>query len=133
MKLKDGTEVQDPRLGRLVQFDERSRGFPIRALVEGKPLRSYTWRVGAWLDQGAEGACVGFAFGHELYARPVVTPVSAGYAREEIYWKAQRIDPWPGGMYPDATPQYEGTSILAGAQVCQSLGPFCGISLGVWA
>ena len=123
-RLRDGTEAGDPRLGRLIQFDKRSRSYPIRTLVEGKPLRSYTWRVGVWLDQGAEGSCVGHAFAHELCARPVVTMVDHDYARRWIYFEAQKIDPWPGGMYPGGSPQYEGTSILAGAQVCQSLSHF---------
>jgi hypothetical protein len=124
LTLKDGTEASDPRLGRLKQFDPRSRNFPIRTAVDGKPIRSYTWRVGAWLDQLSEGSCVGHAFAHELCARPVVTMVDHTYARETIYWEAQKADPWSGGMYPGATPRYEGTSILAGAQVCQSIGHF---------
>jgi hypothetical protein len=122
--LRDGSTVFDARLDRLVQFDPRSRSFPIRALVADKPFRSYTWSVGAHLNQGAEGACVGFAFAHELNARPMVTPTDNRSAREAIYWESQKIDEWPGGSYPDASPRYEGTSILAGAKVCQNLGHF---------
>jgi hypothetical protein len=40
------------------------------------------------------------------------------------YWEMQKIDYWPGGSYPGATPYYEGTSTLAGAKVMQSLGYF---------
>jgi hypothetical protein len=39
-----------------------------------------------------------------------------------IYHEAQKIDPWPGGDYPGAFPQYEGSSVLAGVQVAQRLG-----------
>lgn len=108
----------DPRLGRLIEFDERSRDFPIRTLLleagEPKPPRSYTWRVGVWLDQGQEGACVGFAWAHELAARPRVVGVDAGIARG-IYRRAQDLDSWPGA-------DYSGTSVLAGAKATLELG-----------
>lgn len=98
MKLRDGSKVKDARLARLQQFDKRSLGYPVKAVVGGKPLRSYTWSCGKWLDQGQEGACVGFAWTHELIARPaVVTGVAAAFAREKVYWEAQKIDPWEGG------------------------------------
>lgn len=115
-ELADGSSVTDPRLGRLIQFDERSRAFQIRAFVADKPPRSYTWDVPVWLNQLSEGSCVGHAFAHELCARPVRTFVDHQYARW-IYHQAQKVDPWPGE-------DYEGTSVLAGAKVCQSLGHF---------
>ena len=123
MKLKDGSEVGDPRLGRLIQFDERSRSYPIRQLVAGKSHRSYTWRVDTWLNQGSEGSCVGHAWAHELAARPAVIPVGRHIAIA-VYYAAQERDPWPGGSYPGAQPFYEGTSVLAGAQVCLELNYF---------
>jgi hypothetical protein len=55
--LKDGTQVEDIRLDRLVEFDERSRSFPISALTATKKPRSYTWRNTEWYDQRSEGAC----------------------------------------------------------------------------
>lgn len=123
MKLRDGSTVQDGRLARLQQFDERSRKFPVRKAVGAKPLRSYTWSCDKWLDQGPDGACVGFSWTHELIARPaVVVGVAAAFAKEKVYWEAQKIDPWPGGSYPGASPVYEGTSVLAGAKVLQKLG-----------
>ena len=67
---------------------------------------------------------MGHAWAHELIARPVVTLVDHTYARERIYWEAQKIDPWDGGAYPGAAPFYEGTAVLAGAKVCQALGHF---------
>lgn len=123
--LKDGTTPADPRLGRLPQFDERSRAFPIMATLATAPTepRGYTWRCSSTLDQGAEGSCVGHAWAHELIARPAeATGVDHPYARERIYWEAQRLDDWPGGAYPGATPGYEGTSVLAGAKVVAGLG-----------
>lgn len=127
IKLKDGTTVEDPRLDRLVEFDEASRSYPIRALTTStaKP-RSYTWRCHDWFDQGREGACVGFAIGHELAARPaeVKTGLDYNVLVRDFYHEAQKIDPWPGGSYPGASPQYAGTSVLAGLKVAQKKGYF---------
>lgn len=130
-ELKDGTTVEDPRLDRLIEFDERSREYPIRATLRGKPPRSYTWRVQApfIIDQGQEGACVGFSVVNELQARPSEVTFDSlseanSFARNGIYHPAQRIDPWPGGAYPGASPFYEGTSVLAGVKVAHSKGYF---------
>lgn len=122
--LKGGGITRDRRLDRIAQYDPRSRQFSIAALqVEGKPLRSYTWRCNEHFDQGPDGACVAFATAHELAARPSeVKGLTNRRILEEIYWEAQKIDPWEGGAYPGADPQYEGTSVLAGAQIARKLG-----------
>lgn len=124
--LRDGTTPADPRLGRLPQFDERSRAYPVRAALapaQQAAPRGYTWRCTTTLDQGSEGSCVGHAWAHELLARPAeATGVDHPYARERLYWAAQQLDEWEGGAYPGATPQYEGTSVLAGAKVVSGLG-----------
>jgi hypothetical protein len=130
MTLKDGSTPNDPRLGRIYQEDWRSLNFMaadrMTSLQMSKP-RSFSWQIpGAIvLDQGQEGACVGFGWTHELLAKPMAIPQLDGtFAREKIYWPAQVQDEWPGGAYPAAEPRYEGTSVLAGAKVCQSLGYF---------
>lgn len=121
--LRDQSVTLNPRLTRLVQFDERSRNYPIKELVGSKNPRSYTWRCDATLDQGPDGACVGFAMTHELIARPkVVKGLDATFAKQQVYWEAQKIDPWDGGSYPGASPFYEGTSVLAGMKVLQRMG-----------
>lgn len=121
--LKDGSTVEDRKLDRLIQFDEKSRLFRAVEGIEEKPERSYSWNKTVWLDQRNEGACVGFGLAHELAARPVVIGgMSDLFARERLYWEAQKIDPWEGGAYPSAFPFYEGTSVLAGLKVLQSLG-----------
>jgi len=120
--LKDGSEVEDGRLDRLVQFDERSRAFGVRHLVGAKKPRGYSWSCNNWLDQGSEGACVGFSMTHELAARPsVVSGLSAQFARD-VYWEAQKIDEWKGGSYPGASPVSEGSSVIAGVKILQRLG-----------
>jgi hypothetical protein len=60
---------------------------------------------------------------HELAGRPVcVEGLDAVFAKQRVYWEAQKIDPWQGGSYPEADPTYEGTSVLAGVKVLRSLG-----------
>jgi len=122
-KLRDGSVTQDRRLARIRQFDKRSRKFPIRAAIDAKKPRSFTWSCDKWLDQGQEGACVGFSLTHELIARPApVKGLAAKFAIEKVYWEAQKIDPWEGGSYPGAKPKYDGTSVLSGVQVLKNLG-----------
>jgi len=131
VQLRDGSTVEDPRLGRLVQFDEASRSYPIRAAGVLSRPRSYTWRiVVTWvIDQYREGACIGLGITNEAQCRPSEVDFGSKLAaekfgREQIYWGAQRIDPWPGGSYPGASPRYEGSSVLAGMKVAQRLGYF---------
>lgn len=109
--------MQTRTFDRLPSVDERNADYPLRTLTATKRLRSYTWRCNTWLDQGSEGACVGFAWAHDLAARPQEkTNVDNQFARG-VYRNAQQLDEWPGE-------NYEGTSVLAGAKVCQSLGHF---------
>jgi len=123
MKLKDGTTVQDQRLTRLVNFDIKSKSYPITEIIKQKTPRSYTWGCDQHLDQGRDGACVGFSMVHELIARPAkIINLDEKFAKEKVYWEAQKIDPWPGGSYPGATTFYEGTSILAGIKILKKLG-----------
>jgi len=125
MKLRDESEVQDIRLDRLINFDERSRLFPVTASIPEDIPKSKTWACRTTLNQGREGACVGFGIAHELISTPSPASLSIvgnRYAKEIIYWQAQREDQWEGGSYPGAKPFYEGTSVLAGVRVVQKLG-----------
>lgn len=98
---------------RLVEFDERSRSFPIRTAVKVDKPRSYTWHCDTVLDQGRERACVGFSWAHEAACLPVPRRVTERVARD-IYREAQRLD-----HYPDDVP---GTSVLAGAKAMMNRG-----------
>ena len=98
---------------RIPQFDERSRNFPAITGLETLPFRNYTWPLKTWLDQGSEGACVGFGIAHELAATPAVIPVTDEYALA-IYRRAQQLDPWEGEAY-------SGTSVLAGMKAVQEI------------
>jgi len=126
--LKNGTIVTDHRLDRIPSFDRESRKFCITSRLEtSAPIQTKMWELEHYLDQGQEGACVGFGISHELLATPKDAPypyVNNEYAKEQIYWEAQKIDPWPGGAYPGASPFYEGTSVLAGVKIAKSIGWF---------
>ncbi len=126
LRLKSGAVTLDRRLDRVDEKDPRSRDYSIAAITppdQYERLRSYTWSTGPTLDQGTEGACVGFAWAHELAAKPaVVTGLTAAFARKKIYFAAQKRDNYPGGAYPGAMPFIEGTSVLGGAKAVQALG-----------
>jgi hypothetical protein len=116
IRLQNKTYTTDPRLGRIPQFDERSKNFDIMSVIEPtqKP-RNYTWSVNKWLDQDDTPYCVGFAWTHELIARPVQFQSGTKEYATKIYHLAQDMDEWPGNAY-------EGTSVLAGAKAVHSLG-----------
>lgn len=133
--LKNGGTTLDRRLGRVRQHDPNNMRFLIRArstLDLSLPERDYTWSVGAQrlserqlvLDQGHEGACVGFSLATEAAARPVIVKGITNQVARHWYWRAQEADPWDGGAWPGALPFYEGTSVLAGAQVLKSMGHY---------
>jgi hypothetical protein len=119
--LRGGHVALDPRLDRIPSFDDRSWNYPVRGLLAAEtgsakpPLRSFTWQTGPVLDQGREGACVGFGHSARIMALPDRhKEVDNAWARE-VYKAAQRIDEWPGE-------DYEGTSVLAGAKVLKNRG-----------
>ena len=106
-------------------FDERSKDFPIRAVIKERPKRrTKKWRNGVILDQGREGACVGFGWTAEALSTPVAVDLTRAKAdvphdptafAQHIYHRAQELDPWEGT-------NYEGTSVLAGAKAMQEAG-----------
>lgn len=107
-------EFQYPTLDRIPYEDPRSQAYPIRALIDStKQPRSYTWGCDTYNDQGQEGACVGFAWSHELAARPKIVPTTYNTAMG-IYHRAQQLDPWPGE-------DYEGTAVIAGAKAVMEM------------
>lgn len=96
--------------------DPRSREYGIRAalpLVTAESRNAArSWPTAAVLNQGADGACVGYAIAATLGA-PV--PEAAGGAAEQIYAIAKTLDQWPGEAY-------EGTSVTAGGKAAKALG-----------
>lgn len=106
-------------------FDERSKDFPIRAAIKERPKRkNKQWRSGEILDQGREGACVGFGWTAEALATPVavdLTKIKADVPRtgnefaSNLYHVAKTLDDMAGE-------DYEGTSVLAGAKAMEQFG-----------
>lgn len=95
-----------PKFGRLVEFDERSKNYPIRTLLPKiTRRRSYTWRCSVTLDQGDSPACAGFSVSQEAAAAPVEVPGITEQVAFDVYKRALQLDEWPGE-------NYEGTSIL---------------------
>lgn len=117
MRLRDGSTPNDPRLGRLPSFDERSKAFPVRGLLApGMEIRSRTWRLDPRLDQRQTPACTGFAWAHDHAAAPGRHKVTDVLALR-WYRTAQDNDEWAGS-------NYEGSSTLGAAKAGVSLGFF---------
>jgi hypothetical protein len=101
---------------RVVHFDDRSRAYPIRTLIRADAVpRSYTWSCDVWLDQGNEGACVGFAIAQEAAARPVVVSPITNNVAQQVYLRAKQLDQFKGE-------NYEGTSVLGGIKAGKDRG-----------
>lgn len=106
-------------------FDERSKDFPLRAVIGERPKRrTKQWRSGPIIDQGREGACVGFGWTAEALSTPVsvdLSRVKADVPRDptafahHIYQRAKVLDIWEGE-------DYDGTSVLAGAKAMREAG-----------
>lgn len=109
--------------------DPRSREYPVRTAIPAKPRRrllASTKSMRWWtsyrtvLDQGSEGACVGFGWTAEAMSMPVaIRPDDPQGFALSVYREAQLIDEWPGE-------DYDGTSVLAGAKVMKRHGYITG-------
>lgn len=95
--------------------DERANNFKVGdVLPVGVALRAYRyWQPGPVLDQGREGACVGFAWTGWRNCTPVRQRTGNYYLDDYALWvyrEAQKVDEWPGESY-------SGTSSQAGAKI----------------
>lgn len=105
--------------------DPRSKAFPVRQLITTPPkLRNKLWRPGQVLDQGSEGACVGFGWTSEALATPIAVDLSKVAANVpddptafalDRYRRARQLDEWEGE-------DYDGTSTNAGAKAMREIG-----------
>lgn len=93
--------------------DPRSRAYGTRELVgrTARFKRVWTTRTEP-LDQGREGACVGFSCAGELAAKPYAYEVTNSTA-QKIYQAARAVDQSEGRYYRS------GATVLAGAKACQ--------------
>lgn len=96
--------ARDYGLGRIPEFDERSRQFRATALLTetAQPITK-TWRRGGAYDQGATPHCVAFTGKGILNTAPAssleVYDVRSKYSTDQFYAGAQRLDQWPGENY----------------------------------
>jgi hypothetical protein len=123
--LRNEQQTFDVRLDRIAEPGAQNK--PVMAVIGGQlePV-TINWGIPEGepvLNQGKEGACVGFGVTNELRFNPVpIMGLDERFAREQIYWPAQHIDDWEGGSYSGANPFYEGTSVRAGLEAAQELG-----------
>lgn len=124
-ELRNGQGTYDRRLDCIRRVDLRTLASSVANHLPNSAynFRSYTWtRPTMRLDQGREGACVGFGMANELACRPgIVTGITNEWARA-LYYDIQRADPWPGGEYPGARPSYAGTDAITAAKVVKDRG-----------
>lgn len=107
-----------PKLDRQVRFDERSRNYGIRQLIgQDVPRKTTRWQIpnNFPLNQGREGACVGFAWAHQLGVGPIFNP-STQAAAFNLYREARLIDQMEGNDFA------EGATLLAGAKAAKRSG-----------
>jgi hypothetical protein len=124
--LRDGTTVEDPRLDRIAAPNpEALAKYPIRGILGAtQKLKPKTWEIGAIIDQGREGACVGFGLTAELAARPYAVTGCGQDTARPLYYEIQRRDEYPGGEYPGAQPRMAGTSVEAGIKLLLEAGHY---------
>lgn len=111
--------MRDVVLDWLPRHDERSRDFSVAPLTAGRPRPKFMY----WgspkeiLDQGREGACVGFAWTNKILSMPISgkLPLPGNDFARNLYHSAQKIDEWEGEAY-------SGTSVLAGAKIAKMSG-----------
>lgn len=111
-----------------------ARFIPGLELPEKATRSSAYYRVQGPLNQYHTSSCVGHSGRHYQLAHPNPTALKSGEIRPvekldpglwpavENYFGAQEDDPWPGGEYPGASPQYEGSSLSGLAKYLQAQG-----------
>lgn len=100
---------------RLESLGVPTESWHIRTLGLSEVPKSYTWSVGEHLDQGQDGACVGFGFTHLEIARPKPHNGLTYDDAMALYHRAQQLDEYPGE-------NYSGTSVNAGGLASRERG-----------
>lgn len=110
-----------PNLDRRAFLHPENRNYAIRPYVQGVTRKTTLWEIpkNLPLNQGSEGACVGFGWSAQLAVGPILNPADNTYARQ-FYTDAQAIDATEGRSFTD------GATVLAGAKVAQKRGLITG-------
>ncbi len=113
--------MMDKGLGRLPPADMIHEDKYQFRLLTPVPTAERTLRLPyqyrARMDQGQEGACVGYALS---WAMSILN--RRYYDARELYRAAQRHDEWEGDADGETGPKYEGTSVRAGCDVLRDMG-----------
>jgi hypothetical protein len=112
---------QDPRLGRQVVHDPRSRAFPLATAVDTSTWRSKAIRIYDPAPNPSQviGNCTGCAKAIQLNAagnRKTGVVLRMADA-DRIYSLATSLDPWPGAYPPDDTGSSGGAAAKAAPQL----------------
>lgn len=106
------------QLDRIPSPPSNSAAYPIRGLIPaGVERRQVSWELtGDYpLDQGVEGACVGFGTSAELSALPIAIPTGTEFAFD-LYELARAEDQKMGYNFPS------GATVLGGLRAAHHLG-----------
>ena len=128
LQLRGGHRTGNPLLGRLPEFDKRSRAFGVRGLLPSTNLVNKTWQCPLLLNQGIRlstpnwdpSACTGFSSTYDLaaYPRPLKQLNGSRFDNQfafSLYQLAKTLDEWAGDSY-------EGSSVLGASKALQKLG-----------
>lgn len=86
-------------------------------MVEPKTYGARWYWNGMRLDQGEEGACVGFGHTQGYNSSPKTHKLGNDYA-QQVYREATLIDEWPNEDWTNSS----GTSVRAGAKIIKARG-----------
>lgn len=90
------------RLDVSLRADPCNSDYPLTIGADSPPV-TRVWDCPVALDQGREGACVGYAGAHFYGSEDRIQPITNRLAKR-FYREAQKVDEWPGE-------NYEGTSV----------------------
>lgn len=85
------------RLDVSLRADPRNADYPLTISADIPPV-TRVWACPVRLDQGREGACVGYAAAHFYGTQAHIQPIDNRLARH-FYKAAQQHDEWPGESY----------------------------------
>lgn len=123
-------DIFDPNqiaFGRLEAPDVRDNLYPMALALEAEaPLPRYKhWPMRAALDQGSTSGCTGASARTDMEAGPNMVKIGVGPTWQEIYKRAQQLDPFPG-----EEPTMKGSTVRAAMQALQEWGY---VETYVWA
>lgn len=109
--------VEGHRLGRHVEFDDRSRDFPVAARLTAGPLVSKIWARTSVFNQGNLGSCTGNAVAGLAATAPLNDPHMTEATALKVYELATTLDSFHGSYPPKDTGSTGLAALKAGAKL----------------